>query len=303
MNNTYDVIIIGSGPAGMSAAIYASRGNLKTLIIEKDTPGGQMVKTEKITNYPGYKEIDGATLAYNMYEQVLSLNIPYAYEDVIDIKKENDKFLVITNSNEYISKNIIIATGTLYNSLGVRNEKKYLGKGISYCAVCDGKLFTNKDILVIGGGDSALKESIYLSTFAKKIYLIHRRNEFRGALNLQENVKANPKIEIFTPYVLNTINGNEKIDNVEIKNVLTNETKILNVSGIFPFIGSSPSTYFLKNLNLEYLNGYIKVDDNFKTNIKNVYAVGDVINSNLRQIVTACSSGAIAAQDIANNNN
>lgn len=302
MSNTYDVIIIGSGPAGMSAAIYATRGNLKTLIIEKDTPGGQMVKTEKITNYPGYKEIDGATLAYNMYEQVLSLNIPYAYEDVINLKKENNKFLVTTTNNEYIAKNIIIATGTLYNPLGIKTEKKYLGKGISYCAVCDGKLFTNKDILVVGGGDSALKESLYLSSFARKIYLIHRRNEFRGALNLQENVKANSKIEILTPYVLNAINGNETIENVEIKNVLTNETKLLSVSGIFPFIGSAPSTYFLKNLNIEYLNGYIKVDNNFKTNIDNVYAVGDVINTNLRQIVTACSSGAIAAQDIVNNN-
>ena len=172
MNNIYDVIIIGAGPAGLSAAIYAKRGNLNTLFIEKSTPGGTLVSISHLNNYPGYNGVDGASLAFIMYEQVTNLNVDFVFEEVSEVRMDNDLKIVKTNANEYVGKNIIVATGTTYQNLKVANERKFIGKGISYCAVCDGKLFTNKDIITVGSSDHALKETIYLSQFANKIYML-----------------------------------------------------------------------------------------------------------------------------------
>lgn len=300
MNDIYDVIIVGAGPAGMSAAIYACRANLKTLIIEKDTPGGQMVKTKIIKNYPGYKEIDGPSLAYQMYEQINELPLQFAFEEVKDLTIQDNLKIIHTSSASYMGKNVIIATGTSYKNLSVVGERKFIGRGISYCAVCDGKLYTDKTILVIGASYSALKESLYLAKFAKKIFLIHDRSFFDEDQTLFDEVSSHPGISVLSPYRLKKIIGDDQLTGVEVINEKTNEIVELSVSGIFPFIGSTPSTSFLSSFDLFNANGYMEVDSHFESKIPGIYGVGDVINKELRQVVTACSDGAIAAQHIAN---
>lgn len=299
MTDCYDVIIIGAGPAGMSAAIYASRANLKTLIIEKDTPGGQLVKTKSIKNYPGYKEIDGPSLAYKMYEQANELPIQFEYDEVIEMTLQEDMKVVQTKTKQFLSKNVIVATGTSYKNLAVVGERKFIGRGISYCAVCDGKLYTDKNILVVGASNSALKESLYLAQFAKKIFMIHTREDFDDQ-TLYQSVLKQKNIALLAPYRLSKIIGDEDLQGVEVTNIKNNEIVELHVSGIFPFLGSTPSTSFLSSFDLFTANGYMEVNEHFESKITGLYGVGDVIQKELRQVVTACADGAIAAQHIAN---
>lgn len=297
MDNIYDVIIIGAGPAGLSAALYAKRGNLKTLIIEKSTPGGTLVSISHLYNYPGYNGVDGATLAFTMYEQVTNLNVDFAFEEVIEVKLENELKIIKTNVNEYVSKNIIVATGTTYQNLKVANERKFIGKGISYCAVCDGKLFTNKNIATIGSSDHALKETIYLSQFANKIYMLID-NDISSSIYYQELVKTN-KVELISNAKITKLIGEDVLDGVEIK--INDEKSILNVSGVFPLIGSLPSNSFLSSFPIFASSGYMKVDNNYESEIKGIFGAGDVVDKTLRQVVTATNDGAIAAQYIATN--
>lgn len=295
MNNIYDVIIVGAGPAGLSAALYASRSKMKTLIIEKSTPGGTLVSITHLNNYPGYDKQDGATLAFIMYEQVMNLNVPFVFEEVIEVKLEDNLKVIKTNENEYKCKNIIVATGTTYANLRVANEKKYIGKGISYCAVCDGKLFSDKQIMVVGNDEHALKETLYLATFASKIYLLADSN-IEKLTNYKE-ILNNSKIEILYNAKVNKLIGQEQLQEVEI--LQDGQRKTLLVSGLFPLIGSLPSNSFLSSYPIFSSNGYMKVDENFETSIKGIFGVGDVIDKNLRQVVTACSDGAIAGQYVA----
>ena len=297
MDNIYDVIIIGAGPAGLSAALYAKRGNLKTLIIEKSTPGGTLVSISHLYNYPGYNGVDGATLAFTMYEQVTNLNVDFAFEEVIEVKLENELKIVKTNVNEYVSKNIIVATGTTYQNLKVANERKFIGKGISYCAVCDGKLFTNKNIATIGSSDHALKETIYLSQFANKIYMLID-NDISSSIYYQELMKTN-KVELISNAKITKLIGEDVLDGIEIK--IDDEKSILNVSGVFPLIGSLPSNSFLSSFPIFASSGYMKVDNNYESEIKGIFGAGDVVDKTLRQVVTATNDGAIAAQYIATN--
>lgn len=295
MDNLYDVIIVGAGPAGLSAAIYASRSKLKTLIIEKSTPGGTLVSISHLNNYPGYKGGDGATLAFVMYEQVMQLNVPFVFEEVMEVSVKDDIKVVKTNNNLYQCKNLIVATGTTYSNLKVANEKKYIGKGISYCAVCDGKLFTDKSIVVVGYDEHALKETLYLSTFASEIYLL--TNKEIEKLDIYKLIKNNKTIKIIYNAKISKLIGENEIESVEVS--IDNEKHILNVSGIFPLIGSLPSNSFLSKFPIFSSNGYMKVNKNFETEIKGIFGIGDVVDKQLRQVVTACNDGAIAGQYIA----
>ena len=297
MNNIYDVIIVGAGPAGLSAALYAKRGNCKTLIIEKSTPGGTLVSISHLNNYPGYNGVDGANLAFIMYEQVTSLDVDFAFEEVIDIKINDDLKVVVTDSNEYYCKNVIVATGTTYQNLKVGNEKKYIGKGISYCAVCDGKLFTNKQIITVGSSDHALKETIYLATFASKIYMLADKDISTNKY-YQQLVDTN-KVEVIYNAKITKLIGENTLEAVEVK--INEEKKIFEVSGIFPLIGSLPSNSFLSSYPIFASSGYMKVDEHYQSEIKGIFGIGDVVDKELRQVVTACSDGAIAGQYIATN--
>ena len=297
MNNTYDVIIIGAGPAGLSAAIYAKRGNLKTLIIEKSTPGGTLVSISHLNNYPGYNGVDGASLAFIMYEQVTELNVDFVFEEVQEVSLVDDLKVVKTDSNTYSAKNIIVATGTTYQNLRVGNEKKYIGKGISYCAVCDGKLFTDKEIITVGSSDHALKETIYLASFAKKIYMLADKDIIDNPL-YQQLIDTN-KVEVIYNAKISKLIGENTLEAVEVK--INEEKVIYNVSGIFPLIGSLPSNSFLSKYPIFASSGYMKVDEHCQSSIKGIFGVGDVVDKELRQVVTACSDGAIAGQYIATN--
>ncbi len=295
---TYDVIIIGAGPAGLSAAIYTTRGNLNTLVLESDTPGGKVVKTSDISNWPGMIHVEGATLAYNMFEQVLSLNATYKYGNVLKIENKKNCKVVITDDSKYKAKAIIIATGTQNKKLGLDKEDIFYGNGISYCAVCDAKLYQGKTIAVIGGGDSALKEAIYLSNYAHEVILVHRKNTFRASELLINKMIKTPNILCKTPYVVKTLHGEKKLNGITIINEENKDSLYLNVDGIFPFIGSNPATDFVKDLNITDEKGYILVNQNMETQIEGIYAAGDVIAKQLRQVVTACNDGAIAGQHI-----
>ena len=297
----YDCVIIGSGPAGLTAAIYCLRANLNILILEKETMGGKLSKTYKIENYPGFNEINGADLANHFIEQVKNLKADIKEGNVTNIKNSDNEKDIILDTNEIIkTKTIIIATGTKEKTLDLPMANDYIGKGISYCAVCDGFFYRKKDVAIIGGGNSALEETLYLSSLVNKIYIIIRRNKFRADKSIVDKVLNNPKIEIIKEHLPEKlIVENDRIIGLEIKNVLNNKLSAINCAGIFPYIGSYPNTSFLPKEILDE-NSYIVVDKNMKTKIEGIYAAGDVTNKNLRQIVTATNDGAIAANSIIN---
>lgn len=294
----YDVIIVGGGPSGMSAAIYASRARLKTLLIEKAGCGGQIAITDHLENYPGFEEgINGFELAMKMEKQARTFGCEIAYGEVSFIETEDAiKKVILSDKKEYFTKTIIIASGANFRKLGVEGEQEFIGKGVSYCATCDGPFFRNKEIAVVGGGDSALQEALYLTKFATKVNLIHRRDQFRAAKILQEKVFAEPKINIIFDSVVEKISGNLSVEQVTLKNVKNNILSPLSVNGIFVFVGWLPNTKFLENTKIT-LNeaGYIVTDDNMNTSVQGIFACGDVRQKILRQVVTAAGDGAIAA--------
>jgi len=289
----YDLIIIGMGISGISAAIYAKRANLKVLMLEASAPGGTLNKIAKVENYPGISMISGPDFAYNLFEKVRELNIEYKLETVTDIITDNIK-TVKTKNNVYQAKNILIASGRSPKFLGLKNEKELLGKGISTCALCDGALYKNKDVAVVGGGSSALSESLYLSKIVNKVYLIHRRNEFRGEETLIEEVKKVNNIELIL---------NNEIKELEIKNdtltgVTLKDNKTLNISGLFLYIGFVPNTDFLENTDIKMEDKYVIVDEEGKTNIDGIYASGDVTKKSVYQLINAASEGSLASIEI-----
>ena len=294
----YDVIIVGGGPSGMSAAIYASRARLKTLLIEKAGCGGQIAITDHLENYPGFEEgINGFDLAMKMEKQARTFGCEIAYGEASFIETDDAiKKVILSDKKEYFTKTIIIASGANFKKLGVEGEQEFIGKGVSYCATCDGPFFRNKEIAVVGGGDSALQEALYLTKFAAKVNLIHRRDQFRAAKILQEKVFAEPKINIIFDSVVEKISGNLSVEQVTLKNVKNNISSPLSVNGVFIFVGWLPNTKFLENTKIK-LNeaGYIVTDDNMNTSIEGIFACGDVRQKILRQVVTAAGDGAIAA--------
>lgn len=293
MNNEYDVIIIGAGISGMTSAIYLKRYNINILLLEESIPGGQISKASLIENYPGIKKIDGVSFSMNLLEQINNLNIEIRYEKVNEIINEEEFKIVKTNNNKFISKKVIIATGRTPKKL-LEKDEEYIGKGLSYCATCDGMLFKEKNVIVVGGGNSALEESLYLSNICKKVTIINRSNSLRADDILIKKIKEKDNVEILYNSSIKQIECDD-----QIKSVILNSDDKIECEGIFIYIGLIPNIPNIKNLKLE--NGYIVVDKNQMTNIDGIYAIGDVTKKDLYQLITAASEGAIAANHIKNN--
>ncbi len=299
MDNRYDVIIIGGGPAGMTAAVYAGRSGLKTAMLEKEAPGGKMIKTHLVENYPGIDKIGGVDLSMKMFEHATAYGTEYLYGDIVDIKQEGDEHHIIAaDGSVYITSVVIVATGTNEKTLGFKEDDMLLGKGLSYCAVCDGAFFKQEDVIVIGGGNSALEEAVYLTQFANKVNLVIRRDVFRGDVSAQNQVLSNEKINVIRKHVpVDYIIEDGKIAGMRFESVDTGETLDISATGVFPYIGAIPATQFLQGRNVTDKEGYLLVNDQLETAIPGIFGAGDVIPKNLRQIVTATSDGAIAAQN------
>lgn len=292
----YDVIIIGAGVAGISAAIYAKRSNLNVMIIEKESPGGQVNKTATIENYPGFTKIEGPELAFKLFEQLQQLKVEYKALEVKEIVDNGDYKTIITNKDSYQTKTVIIATGRVPRKLGKENEDKLYGRGISFCSICDGNLYKDKHIAVIGGGNSAIEESLYLSSLASKLTLIHRNEKLRADESLINELKNKDNVEILYNTEVEKFNEiSNVLDSVEIKNTEDRNIESLKVDGVFVFIGYEPASEFVKNLGLLDENGYVIVNNKMETKIPGIYACGDIIKKDVYQIVTAESEGAVAA--------
>ena len=301
-----DVLIIGGGPAGLTSGLYSVRSGLDTMLIEKGIVGGQVVTTADVENYPGFPDmIQGAELTERMQNQALRFGLKIKTMcEASKIEINDHKFhTYICDSNEspIISKALILAPGNNPKRLGAPNEERLTRRGVSYCATCDGALYRNREIAVIGGGDSALSEALFLTNFASKITLIHRRDKFRGEKVLADRVLAHSKINVLWNTVITDIKGDEFVEGVSIKNVVTNQESSLNVEGVFIFAGLSPNTQIIKNspqlTGILSEDGYIVTEKNCKTKIEGLYAAGDVKTDNFRQIVVACADGATAAWD------
>lgn len=293
-NTKYDVIIIGAGPAGISASIYLKRANVNCLLLESEAPGGFLNKIHKIENYPGFTDDTGSILAFRMYSQVESLGIDLKIEKVINIKSTNGSYEVFTKNNVFVSKYIIIATGRTPKKLEVKNSEKYEGKGISYCAVCDGALYRNKDIAIVGGGNTAIDTANYMSNIANKIYIINRSSNLRADQKGQEEIKKLENVNVLYNTKLKDIIG----DDTGVQGVVLEDGTEINLSGIFVCIGQTNNSAFYQNLNLKTDNRGIVVDKDLKTTANNVYACGDSISKDLYQVVTATSEGAMVASNI-----
>lgn len=287
----YDIIIIGCGPAGMTAALYAARANKKILILDGNGYGGQIINASKIENYPGIQEISGFDFATTLFNQIKKLGVEVKFESVEKINKSKEVF---TNKDIYKSKSIIIATGVVNKKLGLDAENNFTGKGISYCATCDGNFYKNKIVAVIGGGNSALEDAVYLSNIASKVYLIHRRDKFRGELKYLDELYKKENVEFILNSNVTNIIGDEKLKSIEIQDTENNK-QIIEIDGMFIAIGKSPQNeIFLPIVELDKL-GYINSIDGVHTNVEGIYVAGDTRVKKLRQLTTAISDGAIAA--------
>jgi thioredoxin reductase (NADPH) len=292
----YDVVIIGGGPAGLTAGLYTSRARLTTLLIESALYGGQMTTTELIENYPGFPEgITGGDLSRLMEEQAKRFGMETVNEEVIEAKLTGERKSIHTAGATYLCDAVIICTGTEYRKLGIPGELDFRGKGVSYCATCDGAFFKDNEIMVVGGGDSALTEALFLTKFVKGLTIIHRRDALRATKIYQERAMANPKIKFLWNSVLQAIKGDQIVRSVVVKNVKTGEMKELTAEGVFMFVGLEPRTHFLKGLLQMDDGGYIVTNENCETSVKGVFAAGDCTKKLLRQIATAVGDGATAA--------
>ncbi|PYZ92856.1 thioredoxin-disulfide reductase [Salipaludibacillus keqinensis] len=293
----YDVVIIGAGPAGMTAAVYASRANLSTVMLERGMPGGQMANTEDVENYPGYDHILGPDLSTKMFEHAKKFGAEYAYGDVKEIIDGKEFKRIVTGSGEYKARSIIITTGAKYKALGVPGEKELSGKGVSYCAVCDGAFFKNKEIVVVGGGDSAVEEAVYLTRFANKVTVVHRRDKLRAQKILQDRAFNNEKIDFIWSHVVKEINEeNGKVGSVTLVNKEDGSEREFKTDGAFIYIGMLPINEPFLNLGITNEDGYVETNEDMETKIPGIYAAGDIREKMLRQIVTATGDGSIAAQ-------
>ncbi|MFY9472824.1 MAG: thioredoxin-disulfide reductase [Tepidanaerobacteraceae bacterium] len=292
----YDVAVIGAGPAGLTAALYAARARLSTVVVEKMFPGGQAALTDIIENYPGFTEgISGIQLADAMKRQAERFGAEFTNGDVERIEKNDDLFTVFLKGESIKAKTVILAAGAQPRKLGVKGEKEFTGRGISYCATCDGAFYKDKPIAVVGGGDTAIQEALYLTRFASEIYVIHRRDQLRATKVLQERAFKNEKIKFVWDSVVKEIKGEGTVDEVVVENVKTGKLDSLRVDGIFIAIGHIPNTDFVKDLVQLNEQGYVITDAYMATNVPGIFAAGDMRQKDLRQVVTAVSDGAIAA--------
>ncbi len=295
MNHIYDVLIIGGGPAGYSAALYATRAGLDTAVIERLSAGGQMTLTDVIENYPGFDDgIDGFSLGMKMQQGAERFGATTLYAEVLSTELNGNIKTVTTDSGDYLSKTVIIASGANAKELGIDGERQYIGKGIHYCAHCDGRFYKDKTVMVVGGGNSAVSDALYLSRLAKKVYLVHRRDTLRASKIYHNQLTGSRNIEILWNCKISEFLADQRITGALVTNLLSQETKTVLCDGIFISIGRKPVTEFLAGQLDCDESGYIIADETTKTNIAGVFAVGDVRTKALRQVVTAVSDGAVA---------
>lgn len=295
----YDVVVIGSGPSGMTAALYASRSNLSTLMLERGVPGGQMINTAEIENYPGFNSILGPELSEKMFEGSKQFGAEYAYADVQEIQQGVEYKTIIAGKKVFKTRSIIIATGAEHRKLDVSGENEYNGRGVSYCAVCDGAFFRNKELVVVGGGDSAVEEGTYLTQFAKKVTIVHRRDELRAQKILQERAFKNEKVDfIWDSTVENIYGDNNKVQGVKIRNVHTNEVKEFAADGAFIYVGILPNTDKFRDLGITDEEGWISTNETMETSQPGIFAIGDVRLTPLRQVATAVGDGSLAGNAV-----
>ncbi|MFD1926967.1 thioredoxin-disulfide reductase [Sporosarcina siberiensis] len=295
----YDVIIIGAGPAGLTAAVYTSRGNLSTLMLERGMPGGQMANTEDIENYPGFEHVLGPDLSTKMFDHARKFGAEYAYGDVTEIIDGESYKTIIAGANQYKTRAIIITTGAEYRKMGVAGEAELTGRGVSYCAVCDGAFFRGKEIVVVGGGDSAIEEGSYLTRFADKVTVIHRRDELRAQKIIQDRAFANEKMDFIWNTTVKQVNDKDgKVGSVTLQSTVDGSEKEFDTEGMFVYVGMNPLTKPFEKLGILDENGYIITNEIMETSVPGIYAAGDVREKLLRQIVTATGDGSIAAQAV-----
>ncbi len=285
-----DVLIIGAGPAGLSSGEYSARSGYSTLIIDPMGPGGELLFINEIENYPGRGKVSGYVLSEEMEKQAEEFGAKIEYMRALSIRKENNRFYTQTDEGEIVSKAVIVATGSEHKTLGVKGEKEYRGKGVSYCATCDGPFFKEKKVVVVGGGDTALSDALYLSTLCKEVVIVHRRSTLRGVKVLQDRVEKKDNISLVLNASVNEIEGDGK----EVKAVLLSNGERIECDGVFVFIGLSPASSFIAPL-LEMDNGFIKTDGAQRTSVPGIFAAGDVTTTTFRQVVTAASDGAKAS--------
>lgn len=295
----YDTIVIGGGPAGLTTALYAARSNLKVAIIEQGLLGGQMNNTLEIENYPGYELISGPELSMKMYEPVQKMGVEHLYGIVTSVEDKGDYKLVKTSDETYQTKTVVIATGAKHRRLGVPGEDTYSSRGVSYCAVCDGAFFRGQDLFVVGGGDSAVEEALFLTRFANKVTIIHRRDQLRAQKVLQDRAFANDKIAfIWDSVVKEIVGGDVKVSGVIVENVKTGELSKHEFGGIFIYVGLDPVSDMVADLGITNDDGWIITDNKMQTSVPGVFAVGDIRQKDLRQITTAVGDGAVAGQGV-----
>ncbi|MDN6028201.1 MAG: thioredoxin-disulfide reductase [Lactobacillus sp.] len=298
MTKVYDVMIIGAGPAGMTAALYATRANLKVLLLDRGPYGGQMNNTDVVDNYPGYLDIKGPELSEKMFQTLGKFQPDFEYGDVQKVTLDGDNKVVTTDTGAYTAPVLIIASGATHRHLGVPGEEDYAGRGVSYCAVCDGAFFKDEDVAVVGGGDSALEEGLYLAQLAKSVTIIHRRDQLRAQPWLQGLAKQNDKVHFVWNALTDEIAGDgQKVSGVHYHDKLTDKGGVVPATGVFIYVGIEPQTSVFKELGITNEAGWIDTDENMRTTLAGVYAVGDVRDKHLRQIANAVGDGSIAGQD------
>ncbi|MDO4344641.1 MAG: thioredoxin-disulfide reductase [Eubacteriales bacterium] len=290
----YDIVIVGAGTAGLSAAIYACRAGKSVLLLEEKSYGGQIINTPEVENYPGIKRISGFEFATNLYQQAADLGAEIKYERAEGIRSENENKIVVTPDNEYVCRSVILATGAKNRPLGIENEAEMTGRGISYCATCDGAFFRNKDVAVIGGGNTALEDALFLSNTARMVYVIHRRKEFRGEAKRLEALRQKENVVFLLESTVVKLNGETSLESVEVENVNTKERRTLAISGLFVAIGQMPENRAFADLVDTDEVGYIVAAENCRTNEEGVFTAGDCRTKSVRQLATAAADGAIA---------
>ncbi len=292
----YDVMIIGGGGAGLTAALYASRANLSAILFEKLVPGGQIASTDLVENYPGFPEgVLGPEIAQKMEAQAVRYGTQIVYEEIKSLSQKGDLFEAVSTEVSYTARSVILAMGASFRMIGIPNEKELTGKGVSYCATCDGAFFKGKKVIAVGGGDSALQEGIFLTRFAERVTIVHRRDKLRGSPILQERAKMNPKISFIWDTVVDKIEGEKKVEAVLLKNVKTGETQRIPADGVFVFIGHDPNSGIAKDFVALDEKGHVVTDGSLAASVPGVFAAGEVRKGAVRQLVSACGEGCAAA--------
>jgi thioredoxin reductase (NADPH) len=291
----YDIVIVGAGPAGLSAGLYAARARRRTLIIERKVTGGQISLTSEVENYPGFDSVNGFELAQTMHAQATKYGIETEYADVTDIEQHGDHHLVVTSEGRYLAKAVILAGGADYNRLGVPGEERLTRAGVSYCATCDAAFFKDHTVAVVGGGDAAMDEGLFVTRYAAKAYMIHRRDTLRASAILRERAFADPKMEFVWDTVVEEIVGDRSVSGVRVRNVKTGERRTLDVTAVFVFIGLTPNTDYLRGKVRMDGGGHIFVDEWMETEVPGLFAAGDIRANSARQVVSAAGDGATAA--------